>query len=195
MKQKEITQINVQTLGQVHPELADACWQIIAYLKLCGHTLMAAKGFVPESQQTLVYEIGRTGGGPTVTDQTAAESLHTKGWAVRFTFVRDGYISWSIHDDVEAIGEAAKLLGLTWGGDPALKDVAPRDIDGRYVAIPDADYRMPDVVVCDIRSRSKPTLESLLTGRSTGDSHVPTVGYIVLGFLGLIAAYFWVWPK
>lgn len=111
-------------LDGVHPALVVKVNQIMVAMAALGFTMLVTDGVRTEAEQAALYAKGRTAPGPRVTNvdgelkrsnhQTKADGY---GYAVDCCFVVNGKPSWDRNLPWKLYGEAAKALGLIWGGD------------------------------------------------------------------------------
>ena len=119
-----MTDRDIAKLHGVHGSLAARIEQILDAMRVLGFEMMVTDGVRTQAQQQVLYAKGRAAPGPRVTNadgvrvrsnhQTHADGL---GHAVDCCFVVDGRPSWDDALPWELYGEAAKALGLRWGGD------------------------------------------------------------------------------
>jgi peptidoglycan LD-endopeptidase CwlK len=111
-------------LEGVHPQLVRAVERIQFAMTELGHPMLVTDGVRTLEQQQALYAQGRTAPGPIVTkaDGVRAKSNHQVkddgfGHAVDMCFLKDGKASWAEDHPWRLYGEAAKALGLVWGGE------------------------------------------------------------------------------
>lgn len=111
-------------LDGVHPTLVAAIERLSEALELLGHPVVVTDGLRTTSDQARLYAKGRTTPGPIVTyaDGVRHRSNHQAhadgfGRALDCAFLVDGKPSWAESHPWRLYGEAAKALGLRWGGD------------------------------------------------------------------------------
>ena len=126
-------------LAGVHPQLRAKIIQILAEMKLRGHTMMITDGVRFVEDQQAAYAKGRTTPGPNVRTGhplgdtvTRADGVRKKsnhqlhadgcGHAVDCCFVVDGKPSWDERLPWGVYGALGKALGLVWGGDWPSRD-------------------------------------------------------------------------
>jgi peptidoglycan L-alanyl-D-glutamate endopeptidase CwlK len=108
----------------VHPKLVAKVRQLLTAMGVLGWTMIPTDGVRTAEQQAILYAQGRTAPGPVVTnaDGVVKKSNHQPhldgyGHAVDCCFLVNGKPSWADTLPWAAYGEAAKSLGLIWGGD------------------------------------------------------------------------------
>lgn len=111
-------------LEGVHPALTDKVTRILHALAELGVPMLVTDGVRTEAQQRALYAQGRTKPGKIVTnaDGVKVKSNHQPkadgyGHAVDCCFLVDGKPSWDHKLPWRLYGEAAKALGLRWGGE------------------------------------------------------------------------------
>lgn len=111
-------------LDGVHPDLVAAFEKISAALAALGFPMIVTDGVRSTAQQAKLYAQGRTKPGPIVTyadgiQKTSNHQPKADGWghAIDCCFLVDGRPSWDDSLPWKVYGEAAKALGLRWGGD------------------------------------------------------------------------------
>jgi peptidoglycan L-alanyl-D-glutamate endopeptidase CwlK len=112
-----LTRIDLDVL---YPPFVDKLIALVGACQDKGAHYYAVCGTRTFSEQTKLYEQGRTAPGPRVTNAKAGESAHNFGLAV--DFVRDGVLDrkglqpdWKPESYTE-LGVEAAALGLEWGG-------------------------------------------------------------------------------
>lgn len=125
-------------LHGVHPHLVDAFTKIRLALAELGFSIVVTDGVRTLEQQQALYAKGRTAPGSIVTyaDGVLTKSNHQVkadgfGYAIDCAFLLDGRPSWSSSHPWRLYGEAAKALGLVWGGDWT------RPMDRPHIELPD----------------------------------------------------------
>jgi peptidoglycan L-alanyl-D-glutamate endopeptidase CwlK len=111
-------------LEGVHPQLARSVARILVAMAELGVPMLITDGVRTTEEQRALYAKGRTEPGRIVTnaDGVRIKSNHQAkadgyGHAVDCCFLVDGKPSWDQGLPWRLYGEAAKALGLTWGGD------------------------------------------------------------------------------
>lgn len=111
-------------LEGVHPQLARAVARILVAMAELGFPMLITDGVRSTEEQQALYAKGRTAPGPKVTnaDGVRVKSNHQPkadgyGHAIDCCFLVDGKPSWDATLPWRLYGEAAKALGLTWGGE------------------------------------------------------------------------------
>lgn len=111
-------------LDGVHPVLTDKVTRILSALAELGVPMLVTDGVRTEAQQRALFAQGRTKPGRIVTnaDGVKVKSNHQAksdgyGHAVDCCFLVNGKPSWDAKLPWRLYGEAAKALGLKWGGD------------------------------------------------------------------------------
>jgi peptidoglycan L-alanyl-D-glutamate endopeptidase CwlK len=123
MKLDQRTAANIATL---HPRAQSAAreFMVLANDIAASHglTVKIISGLRSYQEQAALYAQGRTAPGPKVTNARAGYSNHNFGTAWDIGLFRGTrYIT--EHPCYAVIGQAAKSLGLTWGGDfKSIKD-------------------------------------------------------------------------
>jgi peptidoglycan L-alanyl-D-glutamate endopeptidase CwlK len=114
----------MKKLEGVHPELVEKVKRILFAMAELGHPMIVTDGPRTREQQRALYAQGRTAPGKIVTYANGVTSLSNHqvkadgfGHAVDCCFLRDGKASWAEDHPWKLYGEAAKSLGLRWGGD------------------------------------------------------------------------------
>ncbi|MEQ1923937.1 MAG: hypothetical protein ABL952_15635 [Pyrinomonadaceae bacterium] len=126
MTEKELDQYNARLLHYVRPELSKAAEWIIAKGKCSGHRLMVSE--VRPRKKMFEHSI----------INESHNAKYAEGEGVSFSFTnRQRQLSMSVNDPVEFIEDAARQLGLIWGGEAT---DAP---DNYFVAMPTREYQMP----------------------------------------------------
>lgn len=107
-------------LDALYPPFVDKLIQLVGNCQDKGAHYYAVSGLRTYSEQTKLYEQGRSRPGPKVTNAQAGESAHNFGLAV--DFVRDGVVDrrglqpdWA-PESYTTLGVEAAALGLEWGG-------------------------------------------------------------------------------
>lgn len=96
--------------------------------KEAGISFILTCGYRTQEEQDELYVKGRTTSGKKVT--WTRRSKHTKRIAFDIAVFKYGRISWEPRDYLE-LGEIAKSLGLTWGGDWKVRDYCHFELSGR----------------------------------------------------------------
>jgi peptidoglycan L-alanyl-D-glutamate endopeptidase CwlK len=114
----------VSKLEGVHPELVEKVKRILFALAELGYPMVVTDGARTLAQQQSLYAQGRTKPGLRVTDADGVTSLSNHqvrsdgyGRAVDCAFLINGKPAWPETGPWRLYGEAAKALGLRWGGD------------------------------------------------------------------------------
>jgi peptidoglycan LD-endopeptidase CwlK len=114
----------IRKLAGVHPTLVEKVTRILYALAELGHPMLVTDGLRTDAEQVALYAKGRTAPGPKVTnaDGVRRRSNHQAkadghGYAVDCCFLVDGNPSWDDAHPWRLYGEAAKALGLRWGGE------------------------------------------------------------------------------
>lgn len=114
----------ITKLQGVHPRLIAAYQRISYALAELGHPIIVTDGLRTLEQQQKLFAQGRTAPGAKVTnaDGVSAKSNHQAkddglGYAIDCAFLVNGKPSWDDSHPWRLYGEAAKSLGLRWGGD------------------------------------------------------------------------------
>jgi peptidoglycan L-alanyl-D-glutamate endopeptidase CwlK len=146
MTNQEVYQNNQKLLSQVNPSLASAAWNIIEAAQQSGYTLVVAEGYRTVQKQNEYYAQGRTKPGNIITYKKGGESKHNTGEAVDFDFVINGVQSNASGNNWNFIGNLARQLGLTWGGDwKSFKDLRHVEMPEGYVFSGLNDYSVSSV--------------------------------------------------
>lgn len=106
------------------PALQEKVERVLEAMKALGFPMMVVEGLRTQERQQELWAQGRTKPGPIVTyrDGVTKRSEHQAkgdglGYAVDCCFLVDGKPSWDLRLPWKVYGEAAKALGLVWGGD------------------------------------------------------------------------------
>jgi len=104
-------------LQQTHPALASAVRAVIADLSARGMVVEVVQGLRTFAEQDELYAKGRTQPGSIVTQARGGESNHNFGLAVDLCPFTHDKPDWNAPISVwAAIGAAAEVHGLEWGG-------------------------------------------------------------------------------
>lgn len=100
--------ITLMRIGKLHPKIRDEVSAIIIDIETNRKvSLRVVQGLRTFAEQDDIYAQGRTKPGKIVTKAKAGQSFHNYGLALDFCLVhKDGSISWSIHEDMDADGIA-----------------------------------------------------------------------------------------
>lgn len=101
-------------LSHVHPELAARVRKLIESL---GRDVRVVQGLRTYAEQDKLYAQGRTKPGGKVTNARGGFSNHNFGLAVDLCPFNNGKPDWNDDAGFNAIGHAARVVGLEWGGD------------------------------------------------------------------------------
>lgn len=109
----------------LHPDLREALIALLAAMDELGHPMTITDALRSTAQQQALYAIGRTTPGKPVTncDGVTKRSNHQAqadgfGHAVDCAFLdAHGQPTWNEASPWRLYGEAAKALGLRWGGE------------------------------------------------------------------------------
>ncbi len=117
-------------LDKVHPDLAARVRHLLEAMALLGHPMKVTDGLRTAEEQQALFAKGRTikgeppytpddplGRTVTFADGVVKKSNHQGGKAVDCTFFHNGKVCWCEKHPWLLYGEAAKALGLKWGGD------------------------------------------------------------------------------
>lgn len=106
-------------LTGLHLDLVARILKLLDALDTLGHPMKVTDGFRTVEEQQALYAKGRTAPGKIVTwaDGVTKKSNHQSGKAADLTFLHDGKPCWCEKHPWLLYGEAAKALGLKWGGD------------------------------------------------------------------------------
>jgi peptidoglycan L-alanyl-D-glutamate endopeptidase CwlK len=114
----------IAKLQGVHPRLIECYHRISHAMAELGHPIVITDGVRTTAQQQALYAQGRTKPGKKVTnvDGVTKKSNHQPkadgfGYAIDCAFLVNGKPSWDEAHPWRLYGEAAKSLGLIWGGD------------------------------------------------------------------------------
>ena len=136
----------VTKLHGVHPRLVQAYHQLSAALAELGHPIIVTDGLRTADQQAQLYAQGRTLPGRIVThaDGILRRSNHQAkadgfGHAIDCAFLVENRPSWAERHPWQLYGEAAKALGLVWGGS------WPRFPDRPHIELPESLLDGPSV--------------------------------------------------
>lgn len=122
---------SITKLQGVHPRLVVAVHRILLSMGDLGFPMTVWSGVRTTAQQVALFEQGRTKPGKIVTyldgvqktsnHQVKADGL---GYAVDMVFLVNGRPSWDDAHPWALYGAMAKALGLTWGGEWKMRDLA-----------------------------------------------------------------------
>lgn len=101
-------------LSHVHPELAARVRKLVESL---GRDVRVVQGLRTYAEQDKLYAQGRTKPGGKVTNARGGFSNHNFGLAVDLCPFNNGKPDWTDNAGFDAIGRAARAVGLEWGGD------------------------------------------------------------------------------
>lgn len=104
-------------IATLHPKIQAAAKEfIIRAEKELGIKLRVTSGFRSWTEQTELYNQGRTTAGKKVTNAKAGESLHNFGLAIDLVEIKNGQALWK-NPNWDKIAALGKQIGFTWGGD------------------------------------------------------------------------------
>ncbi len=110
----------------LHPEVAEKADLVRQIAAEQGILIRYTDGYRSFEQQDAIYNQGRTDEGPVVTNARGGESYHNYGLAIDFVLTDHyGNAHWSLDRDVNGngvsdwadVGNIAKSIGFSWGGD------------------------------------------------------------------------------
>lgn len=120
----DLTTTEIRKLAGVHPRLIEKVKRILYAMAELGVPMLVTDGLRSDAQQQALFAKGRTAPGKKVTnaDGIRKRSNHQAkadgfGYAVDCCFLKDGQPSWDNAHPWRLYGEAAKALGLRWGGE------------------------------------------------------------------------------
>lgn len=110
----------------LHPDVKEKAELVKQMAASQGILIRYTDGYRSFDSQDAIYEQGRTSPGPIVTNAQSGQSYHNFGLAIDFVLT-DAYgnAQWSLERDAngngvpdwEDVGNIAKSVGFTWGGD------------------------------------------------------------------------------
>lgn len=108
-----------EKLAQLQPDFANLIVKLMEAVKARGHELMISEGYRSFDRQNALYAKGRTTPGAKVTNAMGGQSYHNYGLAADLALKEpvNGDHFPDVHPVWSIIGEEARKLGLTWGGD------------------------------------------------------------------------------
>jgi hypothetical protein len=130
-----VTKTSIKRLEQVHPVLASRVYQMAeALMDNYSIQIEVVQGLRTFAEQDALYAKGRTAPGKIVTKAKGGESNHNYGLAVDVCPYVAGKPDWVAKDSVwSEIGDAAKAVGLAWGGDWKFVDKPHVELPGMSV--------------------------------------------------------------
>lgn len=108
---------SLKRLTKVHPLLAQKVRNLDATIVGAHFDIEVVQGLRTFEEQNRLFAQGRTLPGPIVTRARGGQSNHNYGLAVDLCPFIAGRPAWDFRDGFIAIGKAAELVGLAWGGD------------------------------------------------------------------------------
>lgn len=108
---------SLRRLEKVHPLLAQKVRNLDGTIIADHFTIEVVQGMRTIEEQHRLYAQGRTIPGPIVTRARGGYSNHNYGLAVDLCPFVNGRPAWDFRDGFIAIGKAAEVVGLAWGGD------------------------------------------------------------------------------
>lgn len=108
---------SLRRLEKVHPLLAQKVRNLDATVVAVHFDIEVVQGMRTFAEQNKLYAQGRTTPGPIVTRARGGYSNHNYGLAVDLCPFINNKPAWDFNDGFIAIGKAAELVGLAWGGD------------------------------------------------------------------------------
>lgn len=107
---------SLRRLEKVHPLLAQKVRNLDATIVAVHFNIEVVQGMRTFEEQNRLFAQGRTTPGEIVTRARGGQSNHNYGLAVDLCPFINGKPDWKFRDGFVAIGKAAELVGLSWGG-------------------------------------------------------------------------------
>lgn len=110
----------------LHPDVIEKAELVKQIAADQGILIRYTDGYRSFNSQDEIFEQGRTAPGPVVTNARSGESYHNFGLAIDFVLIdAHGNAQWNLERDAngngvsdwEDVGNIAKSVGFTWGGD------------------------------------------------------------------------------
>jgi peptidoglycan LD-endopeptidase CwlK len=108
--------VSEKRLAAVHPELAMRVRTLIQHLRTQSFDIRVVQGLRTYAEQDALFAQGRTKPGQVVTNARGGFSNHNFGLACDLCPFKAGNPQWSDNVGFLAIGKAADLVHLNWGG-------------------------------------------------------------------------------
>jgi len=108
---KSASDTDKEIIKNLHPKLRRKAFLFLHKAKKQNHNIRLTSGLRTFSEQTQIYNQGRTTGGGIVTNAKAGSSFHNYGLAFDIVDNDKGY-----NADWTELGKMGEKLGLEWGG-------------------------------------------------------------------------------
>src|SRR5690606_32607205 len=117
-KPMEIDSLSKNMISSLDEKMQPMAMALLEAAKQAGINLTITQGYRSKSQQSALYEQGRTAPGPVVTNAKPGYSKHNFGVAIDVAPINEhGKPHWPNDEELwDKIGEIGESVGLKWGG-------------------------------------------------------------------------------